>query len=119
MTLELIRASYRLPLTFFTPSLRSSGRKRELARASFFLVPNTSKRPLRNLLYTLLPGSLEQGSMLTIKNCDVFFFQTTKAPSLWPGTTSIPKCISYHFGILFRRVLRSRFGAGTSDAVFK
>ena len=57
--------------------------------------------------------------MLTIKNCDVFFFQTTKAPSLWPGTTSIPKCISYHFGILFRRVLRSRFGAGTSDAVFK
>ena len=32
MTLELIRASYSLPLTFFTPSLRSSGRKRELAR---------------------------------------------------------------------------------------
>ena len=35
--------------------------------------------------------------MLTIKNCDVFFFQTTKAPSLWPGTTSIPKYITLVF----------------------
>ena len=33
MTLELIRASYSVPLTFFTPSMRSSGRKRERARA--------------------------------------------------------------------------------------
>ena len=66
------------------------------SRARFFLVPTTSKRLLRRLLYTLLPGSLEQGSMLTIKNCD-FFFQTTKAPLLWPGTTSIPKCITLVF----------------------
>ena len=68
MTLELIRASYSLPLTFFTPSMRSSGRKRERARARetreralsplawlllahpFFLVPTTSKRLLRRLL---------------------------------------------------------------------
>ena len=56
MTLELIRASYSLPLTFFTPSLRSSGQKRELARDGdtrgvrvapsrppvFLHVPNTS-----------------------------------------------------------------------------
>ena len=34
----------------------------------------TSKRLLRRLLYTRLAGSLEKGSMLTIKNCDVFFF---------------------------------------------
>ena len=110
MTLELIRASYSLPLTFFTPSLRSSGRKRELARDGdtrgggwlllarpFFLVPTISKRLLRRLLYTLLPGFLEQGSMLTIKNCDVFFFQTTKAPSLWPWIPSIPSVITLVF----------------------
>ena len=41
----------------------------------FFLVPTISKRLLRRLLYTRLPGSLEQGSMLTIKNRDVFFFK--------------------------------------------
>ena len=97
-------------------SLPSRG---SFSRARFFLCTLLPRRLLRRLLYTRLAGSLEQGSMITIKNCVVFFFQTTKAPSLWPGTTSIPKCFSYHFGILFRRVLRSRFGAGTSDAVFK
>ena len=40
----------------------------------FFLVPTTSKRLLRRLLYTFLPGTVEKGSMLTIKNCVVFFF---------------------------------------------
>ena len=44
-----------------------------LLERPFFLVPTTSKRLLRRLLYTLLPGAVDQGSMLKIKNCDVFF----------------------------------------------
>ena len=53
-------------------SLPSRG---SFSRARFFSYPLLPSACYAAYFYTRLPGSSEQGCMLTINNCDVFFFK--------------------------------------------
>ena len=45
------------------------------SRAPVFSCAHYFQAPATQATLNLLPGAAEQGSMLTIKNCDVFFFK--------------------------------------------